>query len=305
MESIPPSAPVPPPLPPVLPEQPPPSTPDPLPPQRAQSISVGLAFASIGVCLAAQMGIQIVFALIGAALGNPVLGTSPWTMAVGILLSMGAVAGFLALFRVDLRLTASLGFPQPHRTIPAVVLLTVAGWIVSMQVGLTTERLVPMPKAIEEMFRQFLDPRFPFGLLLAVVVAAPIAEEYVCRGIVLPALQHRWGSVVAIVGSGLAFGAMHMNPWQFFYAALLGVTLGWLRVQSGSILPGILLHALNNLISWLLLIHPSVIPKGREFVDKTAHEVPTTWLLLSALIFPLGFLLLGQRRIEPPEATTP
>jgi hypothetical protein len=119
---------------------------------------------------------------------------------------------------------------------------------------------------------------------------------------VLPALQRRWGSAIAIVGSALAFGALHMNPWQFFYAALLGVTLGWLRVQSGSIVPGVLLHALNNLISWVLLIHPSLIPNGQSFVDKTAQEVPTTWLLLSALLFPTGLLLLGQRNHQAPVA---
>lgn len=256
---------------------------------------MGLAFGSMVVCLASQMAIQTFCGIAAAAAGNPSLATNPWAMAVSILLSIGGIVGFLAIFRVDLRSTAALGFPQPLRTFPAVVLLTVAGWILSMQVGMTTEHLVPMPKAIEELFRQLLDRRQPLGLFAAIVVAAPLAEEYLCRGIVLPALQRRWGSAVAIIGSALAFGALHMNPWQFFYAALLGMTLGWLRVQSGSIVPGILLHALNNLISWVLLIHPSLIPNGQSFVDKTAREVPTTWLLLSALLFPIGLLLLGQR----------
>ena len=267
---------------------------------------MGLAFASMGVCLGTQMAIQSLLAVVGAGVGNPTLATNPWTMAISVLLSIGGVVGFLAIFRVDLRSTASFGFPQPLRTLPAVILLTVAGWIVSMQVGMTTEQLVPMPKAIEELFNQLLDRSKPLGLLLAIVVAAPLTEEYLCRGIVLPALQRRWGSAVAVVGSALAFGALHMNPWQFFYAAVLGVTLGWLRVQSGSILPGILLHALNNLISWLLLIHPSLIPNGQDFVDKTAQEVPTTWLLLAALLFPAGLLLLGQRRgqgsLQSPDA---
>lgn len=248
------------------------------------------------------MTIQTFWGIAAAAAGNPALATSPWALAVSVILSIGGVVGFLAIFRVDLRSTASFGFPQPLRTVPAVILLTVAGWIVSMQVGMTTERLVPMPKVIEDIFRQLLDRRQPIGLLFAIVVAAPLTEEYLCRGIVLPALQRRWGSAIAIIGSALAFGALHMNPWQFFYAALLGVTLGWLRVQSGSIAPGILLHALNNLISWVLLIHPALLPKGQDFVDKTAKEVPTTWLLLSALLFPAGFLLLGQKSRRGNEA---
>ncbi len=262
---------------------------------------MGLAFGSMGVCLGTQMAIQTVWGVAAAAAGNPALATNPWALATSILLSIGGVVGFLAIFRVDLQSTASFGFPRPFRTVPAVILLTVAGWIVSMQVGMTTERWVPMPKVIEDMFRQLLDRSQPIGLLLAIVMAAPLSEEYLCRGIVLPALQRRWGSAVAVIGSALAFGALHMNPWQFFYAALLGVTLGWLRVQSGSIVPGILLHALNNLISWVLLIHPSLVPNGPAFVDKTAREVPTTWLLLSALLFPTGLLLLGQRNRQPPD----
>jgi membrane protease YdiL (CAAX protease family) len=267
-----------------------------------REISVGLAFGSMGVCLGTQMAIQTFCGIAAAAAGNPSLATNPWVMAASVLLSIGGIVGFLAIFRVDLRSTASFRFPQPLRTVPAVILLTVAGWIVSMQVGMTTEQLVPMPKAIEDLFRQLLDRSQPLGLLAAIVVAAPLTEEYLCRGIVLPALQRRWGSAIAIVGSALAFGALHMNPWQFFYAALLGVTLGWLRVQSGSIVPGVLLHALNNLISWVLLIHPSLIPNGQSFVDKTAQEVPTTWLLLSALLFPTGLLLLGQRNHQAPVA---
>lgn len=292
---LPPSTPAPPVLPPILPKAPPPLPPCPPPVQGRREISVRLALVSMAICLASQAGIQTVWGLAAAAAGNPALATNPWVLAVSVLLSIGGVVGFLAMFRVDVRSTASFGFPRPLRTVPAVLLLTVAGWIVSMQVAMTTEHWLPMPKMLEDMFRQLLDRNQPVGLLLALVVAAPITEEYLCRGIVLPALQRRWGSAVAVVGSALAFGALHLNPWQFFYAALLGVTLGWLRVQSGSILPGILLHALNNLISWVLLIHPSLIPKGQDFLDKTAKEIPTTWLLLSALLFPAGLLLLGRR----------
>ena len=299
----PPPTPTPPALPPVLPDASPPALPpSPSPIHQKPEISVGLAFGSMGVGLGAQMAIQTVWGVVAAAVGNPALATNPWTLAASILLSIGGIAGFLAIFRVDLRSTVSFGFPHPLRTVPAVILLTIAGWIVSMQVGITTERLVPMPKVIEDIFRQLLDRSQPIGLLLAIVVAAPLMEEYLCRGIVLPALQRRWGSAIAIIGSALAFGALHMNPWQFFYAALLGVTLGWLRVQSGSIAPGILLHALNNLISWVLLLHPSLLPKGQDFVDKTAQEVPTTWLLMAAVLFPAGFLLLGQKSRRSNEA---
>jgi hypothetical protein len=73
----------------------------------------------MGVCLGTQMAIQTFLAIVGAGVGNPTLATNPWAMAVSVLLSIGGVVGFLALFRVDIRSTASFGFPQPLRTLPA------------------------------------------------------------------------------------------------------------------------------------------------------------------------------------------
>ena len=246
-----------------------------------------------------QIALQVVIAIFEIVIGRPGLTSNPWCLTGSMIAGVAGAYGLLRLFGSTITPWMRFGLPQPLRTVPAVLLLTLGGWILSAEIGILTNRAVPMPKVIEEMFRTLLNGRNPIGLFLALVIAAPLFEEITCRGIVLPALRKRWGTGIAIAGSAVVFGALHMNPWQFFYATILGLTLGWLRVQSGSILPGILLHALNNGISWGLIVHPTLIPNGQAIADDQLKEIPATWLLASAVLLPSGFLLLGRPAQTP------
>jgi len=246
-----------------------------------------------------QIALQGVIAIFEIVIGRPGLTSNPWCLTGSMIAGVAGAYGLLRLFGSTITPWMKFGLPQPLRTVPAVLLLTLGGWILSAEIGILTNRAVPMPKVIEEMFRALLNGRNPIGLFLALVIAAPLFEEITCRGIVLPALRKRWGTGIAIAGSAVVFGALHMNPWQFFYATILGLTLGWLRVQSGSILPGILLHALNNGISWSLIVHPTVFPEGQAIADDQLKEIPATWLLASAVLLPCGYLLLGRPAQTP------
>lgn len=259
-----------------------------------QPPSVGVALGCVGAYLMVQIALQVVMAILEIVIRRQGISSNPWCLTGSMVAGVGGAYGLLRLFGTTVAPWMRFGLPQPFRTVPAILLLTLGGWILSAEVGILTNRAMPMPKVIEEMFRGLLNGRNPIGLFLAIVVAAPLFEEITCRGIVLPALRKRWGSGIAITASAVVFGAMHMNPWQFFYATLLGITLGWLRVQSGSILPGILLHALNNAISWGLIVHPTLFPNGQAIADDQLKEMPASWLLAAAVLLPAGLLVLGR-----------
>lgn len=78
-------------------------------------------------------------------------------------------------------------------------------------------------------------------------IFAPFVEEMIFRGSVLKMLlrinKHKWG---AIAISALIFSLMHMNPAQMPYAFIAGLFLGWLYARTGSILPGVVFHWVNN-----------------------------------------------------------
>ena len=92
----------------------------------------------------------------------------------------------------------------------------------------------------------------PLGYL-AIVVCAPICEEIVFRGAVIRALMNwkpNWK--LAVVISALLFSIAHLNPAQMPHAFLLGLLLGWVFVRTGSVVPGIIIHGVNNLTVYII-----------------------------------------------------
>lgn len=91
------------------------------------------------------------------------------------------------------------------------------------------------------------------GGYLAIAIAAPVAEEIVFRGAILRALLNSFKQPwVAITLSALFFAIGHLNPAQMPHAFLIGLLLGWLFYRTGSILPGILFHLVNNTVAYII-----------------------------------------------------
>jgi sodium transport system permease protein len=81
-------------------------------------------------------------------------------------------------------------------------------------------------------------------LILALVPA--VCEELAFRGFILSGFRHSGRRWRAIVASAVVFGLVHGVLQQSILACLLGILLGYLAVQSGSILPGMIFHFLYN-----------------------------------------------------------
>jgi uncharacterized protein len=86
----------------------------------------------------------------------------------------------------------------------------------------------------------------PYALNAVVVaIVAPIAEELTFRGVGF-ALLVRFGTVVAVAGTAAAFAADHGLVEGFPALFLFGVAVAIVRARTGSLYPGILLHACFN-----------------------------------------------------------
>jgi membrane protease YdiL (CAAX protease family) len=100
----------------------------------------------------------------------------------------------------------------------------------------------------------FADDLGPLWIqILLIAIAAPICEEVCFRGMLFGGLRERMPGVVAALVSGLVFGALHATTGVTAVPPLmiLGVLLALLYERTGSIVPGILLHMLNNSIALL------------------------------------------------------
>lgn len=103
------------------------------------------------------------------------------------------------------------------------------------------------------------------GFLLAVVVVAiiaPIVEELFFRGFIYPVFRQRWGVVVAITVSGLLFALAHASLFLFVPVAVIGFVLAYLYERTESLGPPIMLHALNNFISVVVIYYAGSLSSG-------------------------------------------
>jgi membrane protease YdiL (CAAX protease family) len=89
--------------------------------------------------------------------------------------------------------------------------------------------------------------------LLALVFIPPIVEETVFRGVLFGALASRWGFWTGAVLSSALFGLAHGQTNVGVYTFILGMLLCWLYARTRSIIPGIILHLINNLLAWLAM----------------------------------------------------
>jgi membrane protease YdiL (CAAX protease family) len=89
--------------------------------------------------------------------------------------------------------------------------------------------------------------------VLLIVVAAPISEEVCFRGFLFGGLRERFPRLLAALITGLIFGGLHATTGlsAIPILAAFGLILALLYEKTGSIVPGILLHMLNNSVALL------------------------------------------------------
>ena len=111
---------------------------------------------------------------------------------------------------------------------------------------------IEMDENTQQIFTSLM--KEPWGYV-AIGILAPLAEEVVFRGAILRTLlgimskKNHW---VAIMISAAIFGVVHCNQAQFINALLMGLLLGWMYYRTGSLVPGILLHWVNNTMAYVL-----------------------------------------------------
>ena len=105
-----------------------------------------------------------------------------------------------------------------------------------------------------ELVLNIRDP-LPLGLLIfTIVVIAPLFEELVFRGVLLPVLSREFGVSLGIVISALVFGIAHLSIGELPPLFVLGIGLAILRLSTGRLFPCVLMHSLWNGITFANLL---------------------------------------------------
>ena len=151
------------------------------------------------------------------------------------------------------------GLAIPAAAILAVLLHPAACILQSLvrELFSISESVRPALERMQDLFHQ----ADLWSLVLIIALVPAICEELAFRGFVLSGFRHLGSKWRAIVYSALLFGLAHGIVQQSLIACVLGIILGWLAVQSGSILPSIVFHVVHNTLAVAnSRITPEMIP---------------------------------------------
>ena len=219
-----------------------------------------------GFVVISAVGVPLVaFPLVGALTAG--LG-SPRREAVSVVINYGVMAlpSLLILWRQLRSLPmerAPLGGWMQWRVRPLLSALrdALAGWLmvtpVVMLTGWLLVRLVGDPGGSNPLLELVLGSRDPLALALlalTAVVLAPLFEETIFRGALLPVLAMRLGPLPGVLLSGLLFAMAHISVGELAPLTVLGVGLGLVRLRSGRLWPSVLMHGLWNAVTFLNLL---------------------------------------------------
>ena len=90
--------------------------------------------------------------------------------------------------------------------------------------------------------------------LLSIAVLAPITEEFYFRGILFKYFEERNGKFFILIITSLLFSIIHLNVPATPTLFILGLSLGLIKLTTGSILITIIMHSLFNCIMLLMIL---------------------------------------------------
>ncbi len=222
------------------------------------SALIGVAFVGVqAIVVAVYVAAKMIVTRSQSPPSVEEIESNGFVMAVMTILCAPVVAGLSILF-VRLRNGPSirdyLGWHLPtlkqfvRWTVALLVLVVASDWL-TQALGRPL-----IPDVMVEMYRSSY---FPPLLWFALIVAAPLSEEFLFRGFLFRGIQNsRPGPVAAILISSTAWAGIHLQ-YDFYGIATIfasGILLGLARLKTGSVLLCMMLHALMNLLATLEII---------------------------------------------------
>ena len=233
----------------------------------------------------------------------PNLKQSVWLLILFFLFSMTIIVPFAVLGMIDdqalalkpyvIQLSILVGFVlavlyakrRTDRTWPEILLFNAVSWQLYLPLGVAVVGLAIVGSDLGNLLRHLVSPsegmldvvgdpagtEKPYPLkFYSMVIQAPLFKEVLFRGVILGGLLAHRTAARAIVWSAVLFAIVHVNPSQFPAAFFMGIVFAWLVVRTGSLLPAIVGHALNNLLI-VTASHLDILGPSGEFSAGMMH----------------------------------
>ncbi|MDR1156526.1 MAG: CPBP family intramembrane metalloprotease [Bacteroidales bacterium] len=214
-------------------------------------------------------------------------------------LAIGITFGIAYIIRrkVTGQRTFNLSIPN-KRTLPFIIAGTIA---LAFGIASPIVELIPMPEFIKKALMDNFGGTGIFAFLL-MVVAAPVFEELIFRGIILDGLLKQYSPMKSILLSALLFGIIHLNPWQFVTAVIIGVFAGWIYYKTRSLTLSVIIHATTNFggfLSNFFTDESAMDQSSIEFYGGVTNFILATLAAIFMVCFCIFFLRKEFRKSNP------
>lgn len=174
-----------------------------------------------------------------------------------VVIMLGAAVLMMWVYRLRPVETLSLKSVKPAVWL-AILFLIPSGYMTALGIFKIANFVIPAPTQALERFSADVIPKgMPeWQLLLYIALLPAVCEELAFRGVLLSGLKRKFRPAVLIVVVGIIFGVFHISLFRIAPTAILGMVLTLIAMMTGSVFPGMLLHAGNNAMgvvagSWL------------------------------------------------------
>tara|TARA_B100001123_G_scaffold174992_1_gene200956 strand:+ start:392 stop:1126 length:735 start_codon:yes stop_codon:yes gene_type:complete len=197
----------------------------------------------------------LLFALLLAVFS--IIGDSEFGLPVSTFLS-GLIVYFILkeIYNED-QFQKLFSFPELSESLRVIAAIIVLDVFIILPIHVVVTLLV-FPDAEQQevvtMFEEASDKSIAI-LAFTVAIITPFAEELLFRGFILGMLMKRYSDTQAIVISSAIFAIAH-EPIAMGLAFGGGLLYGWARIRTGSILPGMIAHAIwNGFITIIVILY--------------------------------------------------
>ena len=216
----------------------------------------------------------------------------------GVIMTQLIIAGIplaaAAYSKKDMRKTFRLKGCSPMQMVSSVIMMIGVMMLGIVLTGVTSSIFRESASNVDVSMESLLGDTFIVTLLIVAVLPA-ICEELMFRGYILTAMEDKLKPLNAILISAALFGVYHMSVVKFFTTALIGLAICYVAHRTKSIVPGMIMHFINNGLSCVIMYFPDeagrIIP---IFADEEISVMDAAVLLVVGALL----VLIGKHLID-------
>ncbi len=226
--------------------------------EKKPYLSVGLGFGMLGI----EILVALIFAPLNYILPKYV-GEEVSQLIYYVLISS---IGLYILCWIRKKKSNEKSFSISFSNMYAVPFIILGGWALLFGAIDPLADLIPVPEILKAEFEK-LGNYTGVAAFFMMVIAAPIFEELIYRGIILDGLLKRYSAFTAILVSSILFGLIHLNPWQFVAGFIFGIFAGWIYYRTRNLTLTMILHAITNLVGYFQNVYRDFLSKYDNLIE--------------------------------------